>query len=90
MLNVTGKNITVFDVEDKGKYISANLSTSKKNRDDTYTRMSWKARFVGEAFEKAKSLCDKDKIEITNGAIENSYDKDAKKLWLTVIVFDFV
>lgn len=90
MLSVTGRNVTVFDVDVKEKYVAANLSTSKKNKDGTYTRMSWKARFVGDACTRAADLIDKDKIEITSGAIENSYDKEAKKLWLTVIIFDFV
>lgn len=89
MLNITGKYVSVFEVEVKEKYCTANLSTSKKNTDGTYTNMYWKARFVGKAFDKAKKLKDKDKIEITNGIIENSYDKEKEKLWVIVTVFEF-
>lgn len=89
MLNVTSKYVTIFDVEDKGKYCMANLSTSKKNSDNTYTNMYWKARFVGNAYEKAKALENKDKIEIANGIIENNFNKDTQKLWVTVTVFEF-
>lgn len=89
MLNVTGKYVSVFEVEEKEKYCTANLSTSKKNTNNTYTNMYWKARFVGKASDKAKKLKDKDKIEITNGIIENNYDKGKDKLWVTVTIFEF-
>lgn len=89
MFNITGKYVSVFEVEDKGKYCTANLSTSKKNNDNTYTNMYWKARFVGKAFDSAKKLKDKDKIEVTNGIIENNYDKEKEKLWVTVTIFEF-
>lgn len=88
-LNITGKYITVFQVEDKGNYIQANLSTGKKNQDGTYTNMSWRARFVGKCKEKAKLLGDKDKIEIISGTVENSYNKEKKALYVNVTVFDF-
>ncbi|MGL5381741.1 hypothetical protein [Clostridium sp.] len=89
MLNVTAKYVSVFDVVDKEKYVGANITTSKKNQDNTYTNMYWKARFVGTAKEKAKELVNKDRIEIKNGVIENQYDKENNKLWVTVIIFDF-
>ena len=88
-LNITGKYITVFQVEDKEKYIQANLSTGKKDRDGNWTNMSWRARFVGKCKDKASQLKDKDKIEITNGLIENNYVKETKTLWVNVVVFDF-
>lgn len=89
MLNVNGKYVSVFEVEVKEKYCLANLSTSKKNTDNTYTNMYWKARFVGKCFDKAKNLKDRDKIEITNGIIENNFDKEKGKLWVMVTVFEF-
>ncbi|QSX05897.1 hypothetical protein JYG23_00025 [Sedimentibacter sp. zth1] len=62
----------------------------KNNQDNTYTNMYWRARFVGGAFEKAKELKNKDKIEITKGVIENTYDKEKGKLWVNVTVFEFL
>jgi hypothetical protein len=88
-LNITGKYITVWNVEDKGNYIQANLSTGKKNKEGTYTNMSWRTRFVGKAKEKAKWLKDKDKIEIINGIVENTYDKEKKTTYVNVTVFDY-
>ncbi len=53
--------------------------------------MYWKVKFVGEKnIEKAKTLKDKDKIEILKGAIENTYDKENKILWVNVTIFDFM
>lgn len=96
MLNCTGKFVTVFqpciktNVSDK--ILFANLSSSKKNthgEEVSYENMSWNGKFVGEAFEKAKSLKEKDKIDITKGAITNRYDKEKGKLYVDVTVFDF-
>ena len=89
MLNVTGKFVSVFKVEDKGKYSVSNLTTSKKKQDNTYENMYWRARYVGAAHQKSLSLKDKDKIEITQAVIENNYDKENKTLWVTVVIFDF-
>jgi len=89
MLNVTGKYVSVFEAEDKGNFVQANLSTSKKNKDGSYTNMYWRARFVGEAYEAAKKLVDKDKIQILRGAIENKFDKEWDRLYVTVLVFRF-
>lgn len=92
MLNLgkTTKYVSVFNPEIKEKYVQANLTTSKKNEDNSHTNMYWKARFVGKALETAKELKDKDKIEITNGIIENKYDKENEKLWVNVTIFAFV
>jgi len=91
VLNISNsKYVYVFDIKDKGNYVLANLSTSKKNPDGTYDHMYWKgARFVGNAFEPAKSLNDKDIIQINNGGVTNRYDKSENKLYVNVVVFDF-
>lgn len=88
MFNVTGK-ATVFEVKDEDKVVKVNLSTSKKQADDSFVNMYWKGVFVGKAKEKAKELKDKDKIEIVNGAVENKYDKETKKTWVSIVIFDF-
>ncbi len=97
MLNCTGKYVSVFQPHIKtnvsDKILFANLSSSKKNLSPegevTYENMSWNARFVGDAFEKAKTLKEKDKIDITKGAITNKYDKENQKLYVDVVVFDY-
>lgn len=89
MLNITGRYVSVFEVEDQGKFAKCNLTSSKKNKDESYTNCYWKARLVGEAFKKSKELKDKDKINIKKGIVENQYDKENKKSWVTVTIFDY-
>lgn len=96
MLNCTGRYVTVFKPQIKEevskKILFANLSSTKKvthGEEVSYENMSWNGKFVGTAFEKAKSLKDKDKIDITRGAITNRYDKESKKLYVDVTIFEF-
>ena len=90
-LQIAGsKYVKVFDPEDKGKYVEANLSTSKKDKDGNRVWMNWfGARFVGKAKGKADGLNNKDTIEINSGLIENVYDKEKKKTYINIVVFDF-
>lgn len=85
MLSIKDAYVTVFQVEDKGGYYKANLSSSKKNKDGTYTNMSWKGKFVGKAANI--QIEDKDRIKITQGAIE--VRKWEEKFYYDVIIFDF-
>lgn len=101
MLGVTGKYVYVFQptmrLNVSERIIFANLATSKK---DTYldesgerkqkrSYMYWPAKFVGDAFEAAKALRDKDCINILHGAIENTYSAERKAYFITVVVFAF-
>lgn len=59
-----------------------------KNGEAIYS--SWFANFVGAAYTKAKEgLKEGDYIQLTNGKIENIYNKEKGKAFLEVIVFDF-
>jgi hypothetical protein len=59
-----------------------------KNGEALYS--SWFANFVGTAYTKAKELLKEgDYIQLTNGKIENIYNKEKGKTFLEVIVFDF-
>ena len=59
-----------------------------KNGEAIYS--SWFANFVGSAYTKAKEeLKEGDYIQLTNGKIENIYNKEKGKAFLEVIVFDF-
>ena len=95
MLQLKEQTAMVFEAKESEKIkntVTANLSTSRKvkNEDgEKYEYMSWNARFVGTAFEKAKELKDKDIITIKEAAIENRYDKENSKLYVNVIVFNF-
>ena len=84
------KYITVFDPENKGNYVQANLSTGKKDKDGNWTNMNWLgARFVGKAKEQAGKLNSKDRIEIKSGLVENVYKKDTKQTFINVVIFEF-
>lgn len=96
MFNITGKYVTVFNPQAKlGSHshtVVATLSTSKKNVIDgaiSYDNMSWNGRFVGACVDKAMELKEFDKIDITKGSITNHYDKESKRLYVDVTVFDF-
>ncbi len=84
---------TVFDAKKEAKRkntVIANISTYEgKDQEGNNRYCSWKARFVGDAYEPALNLEDKDKIEITSGKIENNYNKEQEKLYVVVTVFDF-
>ena len=91
MINIKeGQWATVFRAEDKGKYVQATISTARKDkRTDEYINSNWFCRFVGKALDQARGLSDKDRIEIKNAAIENIYDKEKKRSYLNVVIFEF-
>lgn len=95
MLQLKEQTVMVWDAKPSEKMnntVEATLSTSKKvtkDGNDSREYMSWKARFVGQAFEKAKELKDKDIVKILSGTVENFYNKEKEKSYVTVIIFDF-
>lgn len=97
MFNITGMFVTVFqpqiNLNVSERMVFANLSTSKKNTDlegrVSYENMTWKGRFVGDAFEPSKALRNGDKIDIVRGMITNKYDKEKGKLYVNVTIFEY-
>ena len=83
------KYVRVMKVEDKGKYVKATLSTSEKKQDGSREFSSWYASFVGSCAEQAKSLREKDTIEIVKGKLSNVYNKEKKQSYLNMTVFEF-
>ena len=51
-----------------------------KDQDGKPRYASWRARFVGEAYEDALGLEDKDRIIIQSGIVDNVYNKEKEKL----------
>lgn len=84
-MNISGKFLKVWEVEDKGSLKLVNLGDSRKNRDGSYDKWTWfKCAFVG----KAKDLPIKkgDTIEIVSGII---YQEKYNDKWQTrVTIFD--
>jgi hypothetical protein len=88
-LNIAETRGTIFRPENKGKYVQANFSTGRKQKDGSYRNSNFVTRFIGDAFVPAQELQEKDRITVTNGFLENVWDKANKKNWLTLIVFNF-
>lgn len=92
MFYCTNSYGTVFSVEVLEKRVNARLSTSDKDQNGEYKNSYWNAVFVGGAFEKAKTLTDKDRIHINKCKITNETykNKDGEnRSWLKVTIFDF-
>jgi hypothetical protein len=80
---------TYWGTEKEGeKFATVKLSTGDKQKDGTYINTNWFATFVGKALEKLDDLKSKDKIQIT-GKISNPYNKETKKSFLSLLVWDF-
>lgn len=77
----------------KNTYV-ANLSTfegyDEVNGEKKARYASWHTNFVGKAFEKAAKLNGKEKILLLNAKVDNNYNKETGKLYVTLTVFDFV
>lgn len=86
-LSIKDTKATVWQYDSKERYGASNLSTSKKDKDGNWINMNWRARYVGEAFQKASELVDKTRILITNGIIEQSKVED--KYYYNIVIFDF-
>ena len=87
-----GQRVTVWEPHEAERIkstIEANISSAKKESEEEWKYYSWNAKFVGQAYGKAQGLEDRDRIELTEAAIENYYSKEKKKLYVTVVVFDF-
>lgn len=87
------ETVRVFDIkehENRKNTMVANLS-SFEGRDQSGEAIysSWYTYFVGEAFEKAKSLENGDRIELSNAKVSKSYNKETKTTYVNVTVFDF-
>ena len=93
MIFINDSRGTIFDVKVEDKRVKANFTTGDKQQDGSYKNSYWNAVFIGHAFEKAKSLKDKDRITITKGKISNELytpkNSDEKRTWLQITVFDY-
>lgn len=93
MINFSGTYANVFDVEDKGNYVKAHISTSRKDQNDEYINSNWFAYFFGKAKDKAVDLEDKDRIFIMQGGVTcEKYEDDEgeSKYFTSVKIFDFM
>lgn len=87
----TGKFVTVWKIEDKGKYSDVQISSSSKNKEGKYeTDFTAIARFIGHAHNKLSQIKLKDLIKLVSCEVKNKYDKEKKVITYTnYAVFDF-
>lgn len=87
-----GAYATVWQVEPgKGKFYKVRISTSKKNRQtDQYEQdFSGFCTFIGTAMEGAKNLKERDRIQLKEVEVTNTYNKDTKQSYTNFNVFAF-
>lgn len=92
MINFNNSYGSVFKVEDKGNYVKADFSTSRKDQNGEYVNSYWKAIFLGNAKEAAKSLTDRDRIHVTSGGVANEPYTNAngeRRSFPSVKIFEF-
>ena len=92
MINFNNSYGSVFKVEDKGNYVKADFSTSRKDQNGEYVNSYWKAIFLGNAKEAAKSLTDRDRIHVTSGGVANEPYTTAngeRRSFPSVKIFEF-
>lgn len=88
----TGAYATIWEVKQgNGNFAEVRLSTSRKNKEtDSYeTDFSGYVRFVGDAYQKAGSLVERDRIKINACDVTTYYQKDKKVTYTNFVVFDF-
>ena len=83
------KYVKVYNVEIKEKYVQARLQTSEKKQTGEYENSDWYARFVGGSIGLAQELTNKATITINKGKLTNVFNRDTKKAYLNMTVFDF-
>lgn len=93
----TTDNIVTFFIDENAKHtaktyfgkISEAIKSSEEDEKSKYDFEIWYARFVGDAFEKAKTLSDKASIKLTKFSIRNPFNKDKGRSYPHLIIFDF-
>lgn len=92
MLNIgvnATKYVKVWEVEVMEKYVKVKLGSSSKDGNGGFKNSTWFSNFVGQAKDNAANLVEGDLIEITQGGVENIWNKDQQKSYLNVVVFGF-
>ena len=70
-----GNVFNITESENRKNTVTANFSTYEgEDKDGNAVYSSWRTHFVGNAYEKAKSLTEKDKILLLNAKVENNYN----------------
>ena len=88
----TGKFAHIWNVEDKGKYHVAEMSTSRKNKDTEQYETDWANKFVrlvGVAHEQVRTLDISKNVKIKACEVSNKYDKEKNTTYTNYVIFEF-
>lgn len=85
----------IWSIEDKGNYLVAKISTSKKRKDGDGYETDFQdgyVRLIGSAHEKGKTLTVTEKgvaIQITSCEVTTPYNAETKKGYTNYAIFAF-
>ncbi len=82
----------LWELENKGNYHVASMTTSRKDRDTGEYEKDWGNKFVrlvGQAHEKASSLNGTERIKLLGTNVTNNYNAEKKQEYTNYVVFDF-
>ena len=89
--SLVGGWATIWEVDNKGKYSSVRISTSKKKEDGNYEN-DFQDNFlplVGKAHTKAQSLSWPGVIQIRNCDVTKYWSKKTEKEYINFVIYDF-
>ena len=78
----------VWDIQDKGKFTTLKIATSKKINDEWTKDFNGYVRAIGHAHNKAKEIKVGDSIHVTEFELTNNYVKDRNITYTNVAVFE--
>ena len=78
----------VWDIQDKGKFTTLKIATSKKINDEWTKDFDGYVRAIGHAHNKAKEIKVGDSIHVTEFELTNNYVKEKNITYTNVAVFE--
>lgn len=90
-MNIQEQKLTVWKELNANDKSVTKLASSYEGKDqnDKAIYSQWVTRFVGTALKLGKKLDEKDRIIVTNGKVENQYDKSKGYSTAVITVFEF-
>lgn len=82
----------IWNLENKGNYHVAEMSTSKKNKDTDKYETDWSNKFVrlvGTAHQQADTLDISKNVKIGACDVTNKYDKEKNTTYTNYVIFGF-
>lgn len=84
-----GKVFSVREVEKCINCITADFSLYERREKSRAVYSRWKINFVGEAYNLAKKLEERDEIILLQAKIEKFYNKDVNEMFIFITCYQF-